>query len=67
MVSEPFLVINAGETAMHLGMRAHFKAGLGNAHHLINRTDREIVYLEIGDRKRRRHRDFTRMTTSEGR
>ena len=26
------------------------KAGSGNPHHLINRTDREIVYLEIGDR-----------------
>jgi uncharacterized cupin superfamily protein len=35
---------------MRPGMCAGFKAGSGNAHHLINRTDREIVYLEIGDR-----------------
>jgi uncharacterized cupin superfamily protein len=31
-------------------MCAGFRAGSGNAHHLINRTDREVVYLEIGDR-----------------
>ena len=47
---EPMLVTNAGETAMRPGMCAGFKAGSGNAHHLINRTDRVIVYLEIGDR-----------------
>ena len=47
---EPILVTNAGETAMRPGMCAGFKAGSGNAHHLINRTDREIVYLEIGNR-----------------
>jgi uncharacterized cupin superfamily protein len=47
---EPILVTNTGETAMRPGMCAGFKAGSGNAHHLINRTDREVVYLEIGDR-----------------
>jgi len=47
---EPVLVTNMGETSMRPGMCAGFKAGSGNAHHLINRTDREIVYLEIGDR-----------------
>ena len=31
-------------------MCAGFKSGSGNAHHLINRTEREVVYLEIGDR-----------------
>jgi uncharacterized cupin superfamily protein len=30
-------------------MCAGFPA-LGTAHHLINRTDRDVVYLEIGDR-----------------
>jgi uncharacterized cupin superfamily protein len=47
---EPILVTNTGETALRPGMCAGFKAGSGNAHHLINRTDRDIVYLEIGDR-----------------
>jgi|GEM_PF-2374899 len=27
-----------------------FKAGSGNAHHLCNRSDIRVVYLEIGDR-----------------
>src|SRR5208282_2721130 len=47
---EPILLTNTGETAMRPGMCAGFKAGSGDAHHLINRTDREIVYLEIGVR-----------------
>jgi uncharacterized cupin superfamily protein len=47
---DPILVTNEGETALHPGMCAGFKAGSGNAHHLINRTEREVVYLEIGDR-----------------
>jgi uncharacterized cupin superfamily protein len=47
---DPILVTNRGETALHPGMCAGFKAGSGDAHHLINRTEREVVYLEIGDR-----------------
>jgi len=30
-------------------MCAGFPAA-GRAHHLVNRTDREVLYLEIGDR-----------------
>jgi uncharacterized cupin superfamily protein len=47
---EPALVTDAGETALRPGMCAGFKAGTGDAHHLVNRTDRDVVYLEIGDR-----------------
>jgi uncharacterized cupin superfamily protein len=47
---EPVLVTNAGETILRPGMCAGFKAGDGNAHHLSNRTMRDVVYLEIGDR-----------------
>lgn len=47
---EPVLVTNAGETALRPGMCAGFKAGDGNAHHLLNRTMHDVVYLEIGDR-----------------
>ena len=43
------LVTEAGETALSPGMCAGFPAG-GVAHHLVNRTDRPVVYLEIGDR-----------------
>jgi uncharacterized cupin superfamily protein len=31
-------------------MCAGFKAGTGNAHHLVNETSEEVIYLEIGDR-----------------
>ncbi len=47
---EPILVTNAGEMALRPGMCAGFKAGSGNAHHLLNRTIDDVVYLEIGDR-----------------
>jgi len=46
----PTLVTNAGETQLRPGMCAGFKAGTGDAHHLLNRTEQDVVYLEIGDR-----------------
>src|SRR5262245_56351447 len=47
---EPVLVTNTGETPLHPGMCAGFKAGSADAHHLVNRGGRDVVYLEIGDR-----------------
>jgi len=47
---EPTLITDDGETVLRPGMAAGFKAGSGNAHHLVNRTDREVVFIEIGDR-----------------
>ena len=46
----PLLVTDAGETQLSPGMCAGFKAGTGDAHHLVNRTDKDVVYLEVGDR-----------------
>ena len=46
----PTLVTDAGRTALKAGMCAGFKAGTGDAHHLINETEEDVVYLEIGDR-----------------
>jgi uncharacterized cupin superfamily protein len=46
----PLLITDAGETPLGPGMCAGFKAGSGDAHHLVNRTDRDVIYLEIGDR-----------------
>jgi len=46
----PTLVTDEGETALSAGMCAGFKAGNGNAHHLVNRSATSAVYLEIGDR-----------------
>ena len=46
----PTLVTDAGRTLLAPGMCAGFKAGSGDAHHLVNETERDVVYLEIGDR-----------------
>lgn len=45
----PTLVTDTGEIDMEPGMCAGFPAA-GIAHHLVNRTTRDVVYLEIGDR-----------------
>jgi uncharacterized cupin superfamily protein len=45
----PTLVTDRGETALSPGMCAGFPAQ-GLAHHLMNRTDHLVTYLEIGDR-----------------
>jgi uncharacterized cupin superfamily protein len=47
---EVVLVTNAGETVLKAGMGAGFPANNGDGHHLINRSDKKAVYLEIGDR-----------------
>ena len=47
---EVVLRTNAGETTLTPGMCAGFKAGTGDAHHLVNRTAEDVIYLEIGDR-----------------
>jgi uncharacterized cupin superfamily protein len=44
------LVTDEGRTRLRPGMCAGFKAGTGNAHHLVNEGREEVVYLEIGDR-----------------
>jgi uncharacterized cupin superfamily protein len=46
----PVLVTDAGETQLVPGMCAGFKGGDLNAHHLMNRSESDVIYLEIGDR-----------------
>ena len=46
----PTLITDAGETPLEPGMCAGFKAGTSDAHHLVNRTGADVLYLEIGDR-----------------
>ena len=46
----PTLVTNARRTELKAGMCAGFKAGTGDAHCLVNETEEDVVYLEIGDR-----------------
>ncbi|MEQ9171282.1 MAG: cupin domain-containing protein [Rhodospirillales bacterium] len=45
----PTLVTEDGETELSPGMCAGFPAG-GSAHHLVNRTAADVLYLEVGDR-----------------
>ena len=47
---EATLITDEGETRIGPGMCAGFKAGTGNAHHLVNRSSEDVVYLEVGDR-----------------
>ena len=44
------LIEDAGETIMRPGDCAGFKANVANGHHLVNRTQRDALYLEIGTR-----------------
>ena len=47
---ELVLVTDAGEQLLTAGMCAGFPAGDANGHHLVNRSTRDAVYLEAGDR-----------------
>ena len=47
---EVVLITDAGETVLKAGMCAGFKAGTGDAHHLHNRSQKDVVLLEVGDR-----------------
>jgi uncharacterized cupin superfamily protein len=53
------LVENDGETILGAGDAAGFKAGVANGHHLVNRTDRDAVYLEVGTRTPRERAHFS--------
>ena len=46
----PTLHTDEGRTRLSPGMCAGFKAGTGNGHCLINETDKDVIYLEVGDR-----------------
>lgn len=46
---EPTLITEEGSYRMKPGMCAGFPAK-GTAHHLVNQTNQDVLYLEIGDR-----------------
>ncbi len=48
---EAVLATPSGETRLSAGMCAGFPAR-GEAHHILNDTDRDVVILEIGDRSK---------------
>lgn len=47
---ECVLVEDEGETVLKAGDCAGFKASVANGHHLVNKTGRDTLYLEIGAR-----------------
>lgn len=47
---QPTLVTDEGRTRLAPGMCAGFRGGSGNAHHLVNETEADVLFLEIGDR-----------------
>jgi uncharacterized cupin superfamily protein len=44
------LIEDDGETVLKPGDAAGFKAGVANGHHLVNRSSRDAVFLEVGTR-----------------
>lgn len=46
----PTLQTDHGPVALSPGMCAGFKASTGKAHNLVNNTDKEVCFLEVGDR-----------------
>jgi uncharacterized cupin superfamily protein len=47
---EASLIEDEGEIRLVAGEAAGFKAGVPNGHHIVNRSDRDVVLLEIGTR-----------------
>jgi len=52
LAGEVVLIEDNGETVLKPGDAAGFKANTPNGHHLINRSNRDAVYLEIGARSK---------------
>jgi uncharacterized cupin superfamily protein len=52
---ELVLIDDSGETVLRAGDAAAFPKGDGNGHHLVNRTDKPALYLEVGTRLPREH------------
>jgi uncharacterized cupin superfamily protein len=50
LIGEVVLCEDGGETVLRPGDAAGFKAGVANGHCLVNRSDRDAVYLEVGTR-----------------
>lgn len=49
---EVVLIEDDGETVLKPGDAAGFKANSRNGHHLVNKSARDVVYLEVGTRSK---------------
>jgi uncharacterized cupin superfamily protein len=50
---EIMLIEDGGTTVLQRGDAAGFKAGVANGHHLVNKSQCDAVYLEVGTRAKR--------------
>ncbi|MEQ1941966.1 cupin domain-containing protein [Mesorhizobium sp. VNQ89] len=50
LAGEATLIDDDGETILVAGDAAGFKAGVANAHQIVNKSSRDVVLLEIGTR-----------------
>ena len=50
VAGEVVLVTDGGEQILAAGMAAGFPAGRADGHHLVNRSTRDALLLEVGDR-----------------
>jgi uncharacterized cupin superfamily protein len=58
LAGEVVLCEDGGEVVLRPGDAAGFKAGVTNGHCLINRSDRDAVYLEVGSRAVRESAEY---------
>jgi uncharacterized cupin superfamily protein len=52
------LIENGGETVLKAGDAAGFKANVPNGHHLVNKSARDAIYLEIGTRAQNERAEY---------
>ena len=52
LAGEVVLIEDGGETVLGPGDAAGFKANTPNGHHLINRSQRDVLLLEVGTRSK---------------
>lgn len=50
IAGEITLITDAGERVLQAGDMAGFPAGVADGHHLVNRCNSTVTYLEVGDR-----------------
>ena len=55
---EVVLIEDGGETVLKPGDAAGFKANSRNGHHLVNKSSRAAVYLEIGTRSKHEYVEY---------
>lgn len=48
LAGEVVLITDAGESTLHAGDSAGFKAGVPNGHHFINKSDQPVHLLRVG-------------------